>query len=336
MKEIIKTVTADFARRGSARLIFARQDDSNTRRINIILTDGGKVYYVPQNCVAIVNILRPDGKSAAYSAEINEDGSVSFLLGVWALEVVGEVKCSVSIFEGDEKKLTSADFLLDVETSLYSGDDISNDSNYSLLVDLMSDIADIEAVEEARVTAEEKRASAESSRSVAEADRENAEKGRVESEKERDNNEEMRKDAETYRVEAEKTRNVNEEERKTAEIARFEAEAAREQTILKQNARIEQVFGLAGEVVVSSAQWVDNKYALKISELYDEDAVMITPATENDKDILEKSGLYVIPEVTGGIVNMTVDTAPEADIKLLYFITRGGFIDGDSNAVGNG
>ena len=148
--------------------------------------------------------------------------------------------------------------------------------------------------------------------------------------------EEERKSHDVARDNNEAERNLGEDHRKENEEARIQAEEEREKTILRQNARIEEVFGLAGEIEIKTSGWKNNSYSATIPTLRDEDAVMITPATEADKVALEEAGLYVIPEVSGGVVNMTVDTTPTVNIDLLYFITRGGFGDGNSNALGNG
>lgn len=241
MTEITRKITVDLARRGNVRLIFARQNDFNSRRIVIYLTDGGVPFKVEKTNVAIFNFARPDGESGAFAGQIEDDGSVSIVLGGWPLSVVGEVKCSLSIFSDDEKKITSADFYLDVETALYIGEDITEDKDYSMLTALMSEISKINVVERARceaevgrsyaensrVTAEKKREDseharqyAEDARKKAELGRETAEASRVLADESRDASDRVRDDAEARRVSAEGKRVLAENERKTAELDR--------------------------------------------------------------------------------------------------------------------
>ncbi len=241
MTEITRKITVDLARRGNVRLIFARQNDFNSRRIVVNLTDGGVPFKVEKTNVAIFNFARPDGESGAFAGQIEDDGSVSIVLGGWPLSVVGEVKCSLSIFSDDEKKLTSADFYLDVEIALYIGEDITEDEDYSMLTALMSEISKINVVERARHEAEVNRSYAENSRVMAENKREDneyvrkyaedmrkkaelaresAEASRVLADESRDASDRARDDAEALRASAESKRVLAENERKTAELDR--------------------------------------------------------------------------------------------------------------------
>ena len=336
MKKTEKRIDLDFSRKGSSRIVFACEKDRDSRQINVHLFDGGKKYIVPQNYIAAANYMRSDGKSAAYDAEILSDGSISIVIPYWALDVSGETKCSISIYNSNKGKLTSASFTIEVEKALYIGTDIATDGQYNMLIKLVSDVAAVNEVEAKRVEAEGKRVEAENLRNEAEATREKNEDDRKAAELIREAAEKERESRDVVRDDKEAERNLSEEERKENEEARIEAENERERTILRQNARIEEVFGLAGEVEIKISGWIKNSYSAIIPTLRDEDAVMITPATVEDKIALECAGLFVVPEVSGGVVNMTVDTLPTVNIKLLYFITRGGFGDGNSNALGDG
>lgn len=147
MTEIIRKITVDLARKGNTRLIFATQNDQNSRKIVIHLTNAGIPYPVPKTATATVNFARPDGESGAFKANVESDGSVSIILSIWPLTVVGEVACSVSLFDGEEKRLTSSTFYLDVVSAVYSGEGIVEDENYSILTDLISEVSDFKEAE---------------------------------------------------------------------------------------------------------------------------------------------------------------------------------------------
>ena len=119
MKEITKCITLDLQRRGNTRMIFARQNDMLSRQIRIALTAGGVSYPVPKDTVALLNILRADGESAAFAAEITDDGEIEITLSLWMLSSAGETRCSVSLIDSDGRTLTSEDFTLDVLETLY-------------------------------------------------------------------------------------------------------------------------------------------------------------------------------------------------------------------------
>ena len=249
MTEITRKITVDLARRGNARLIFARQNDFNSRRIAINLTNAGVPFAVDKANVALVNFARPDGESAAFYGNVEDDGSVSIVLGQWQLAVVGEVKCSVSIFSDNEQKLTSSDFYIDVENALYMGDEISTDENYSLLVGLMSEISKINYAEEARKNAEKNRENSEFSRESFEEDRKTKEMIREDQESIRIEAENARSEAESERFEAESARIEAENRRAAAEIARVDAERERDNFIGDIDSAIERIIMLQQQII---------------------------------------------------------------------------------------
>lgn len=193
MTDIIRKITLDFTRKSDARVIFASQQDIGTRRFILELTDGGKPYFVDKSTVATVNVLRPDGNSEAFMATIRDDGTLMYVADMWTLELAGEVKCSVSLYDGSERKLTSASFIIDVCESLYLGNNISEAANYSTLVALMSEVNGLlneakanDEAERGRVNAEWERIANENVRMGAESLRETNELNRISAESERE------------------------------------------------------------------------------------------------------------------------------------------------------
>lgn len=302
MTKVKKIITVDLARRGNTRLVFTRQNDSESRRVIIRLTDGGIPYEVSKDTAVTVNYLRSDGESAAFTADILDDGTIDVLISSWALSVSGEVKCSISLYEGDSVKLTSADFILDVEAALYTGEDISEDENYSLLTSLMSDIASINGVENARVEAEALRSAAEESRVQAENERKEAELIRIQAENERI-------DAEAIRVQAENLR--------------IDAEEKRQVTVDEQNARIAALYGKNGNVKLEVDQWDSElQMTLTISDVKENDLIIFYPASINDRELILNNGIFIEPNVNES-VTVTAKNLPTEDINMYYFICRG-------------
>ena len=408
MTEIIKTITVDLARQGNTRLIFARQNDSKSRRLRIQLTDNGTVYPVPDGAAVTVSFLRPDGQSEAFMADVAENGCVEITLSCWALAVSGSVRCAVSLFADGDKKLTSSDFYLDVIDELYAGDDVSEDASYSLLTGLLAKVAEAETAELARekaetarveaeaerieaeadrvtkdasrsnaesarmtieskrvsaerqrVDAENARVSAETSRASAEAARDSAESQRRSAEQSRRNEELSRSTAESRRAFAEQTREGAERAREEAERAREEAELIREseREFVRQAAGVsltdtgehyesENLEGAmeevalrldeaekelaarspsAGKTYLYRLNWgEDRRYALEIADLKDKDMISFTPASEEDRKLMDKHEIFIEPEVTDTRVELRAKSLPETDIALYYFITRWG------------
>lgn len=227
MKEIVKKVRVDLLRRNKARLVFATQNDCLSRAVEVELTCDGEPYSVGAECCATANFLLSDGTSGACLGEI-VDGDVFFVVPMWALGVVGEVKCSVTLTDVGGKRLTSAPFSLEVEAELYSGSEIAEDSDYTLLTGLLAEMAAFSEAEAERASAEEARAQAEAEKASAEEARAHAEAERVSVEEARAQNEVERQSAESARAVAEQSRCEAEAQREAAEAARAEAEAERE------------------------------------------------------------------------------------------------------------
>lgn len=214
MTEVIKTLSIDLARKSNNRIVFAVQNDFSSRKLKFNITNDGAPCPLEAGATAAVGILRPDGVSAAYSAQIGNDGSVSFTIPVWALSIVGEVSCNLIIFDSKGSRISSSAFSLDVEAISYLGDDVTDEDSYPLLVGLMNEIGEIKSSEEDRVTEE-------NTRSINEQMRQGNEKTREE-------NEQVRKENEQLRKQNEERRNRAEEDRANSELARQGSENLRQ------------------------------------------------------------------------------------------------------------
>lgn len=227
MNEIIKELTVDLTRKSNIRAVFAKQFDSGTRKLLITLTNNGQKFIPPKGAVATVNIKRSDGESSGFAAKITDDSKIEVTLGAWALNTVGEVKCTVALYFDDNKRLSSPEITLDVGAELYTGDDIAEDEEYSLLTTLLSDCSAVlsdeiarKISENSRVDAEklrqsneDRRITAENARNLAESQRAYTENIRSSNESTRIANESQRKENESTRIGNENTRQSNEAER---------------------------------------------------------------------------------------------------------------------------
>ena len=161
MSKITKEITVDLTRKCKTKAIFAKQFDNGCRRLLVTLTDNGKMYTPPKGAVATVNVLRADGESKAFPANITQDGKLDITLGAWTLNSVGETKCTVALYFGSNQRLSSPEIILDVGAELYEGDDIYEDSEYSLLSALLADCSEVMTAEIKRETNEQNRISEE-------------------------------------------------------------------------------------------------------------------------------------------------------------------------------
>lgn len=183
---ITREISVDVAKRNVFSAIVAKQLDNNSRFLKVTITNLGEKLSVAATSTVVINALREDGLSKAFLGEANDDGTVTVPLTLWMLELDGEVKCDISVVGTEDRKLTTMTFILAVEAANYSGEDITEDENYDLLISLLSEVSEAKVAEagrveteKARVAAETARADAETLRATAETERATAEHNRA-------------------------------------------------------------------------------------------------------------------------------------------------------------
>ncbi|APH24377.1 DUF2479 domain-containing protein [Clostridium botulinum] len=205
-----------------------KQGDNNSV-LNIILVQNS----VPFNLTGLtvrINYKRPDSKIFLQMADVVNatDGKVKINILTKALESIGEVKADLSIFDKDNRKITSATFSMFVDGSIYRNDYIDKED-----LDLIQSIW----------VEEDKRIKQEKERKSNEENRKDAENARVESEENRKLEEIKRVDSENIRVDNEAGREKSEDTRIENEKTRDESESKRieneENRIAKESERIE-------------------------------------------------------------------------------------------------
>lgn len=220
MAKIIKEITLDAVRDNMSCTIPAKQNDAESRFIRVRITADRRPVSLNAMSTAVINALRPDGQSNGFVGKVGDDGTVTVPISTWMLALCGNVKCDVSVFDGNER-LTTMPFYITVEESLYDGEGIENEQEYTVLSSLMDENQEIRTAESLRVLAEMTRVESEEERVFAETVRESAETLR-------ETNEQARITAEEQREGAEAVRNTNEQARNTAEQQRDSAEGLRE------------------------------------------------------------------------------------------------------------
>ncbi len=168
MTEVYRKITVDLSRRSGTRIVFARQNDIGCRNLLIKVTDDGAPYKIESNNSVSLIYKRPDEVAGAIDATVLEDGTVLVEIAQVILRCIGEVACSVSIFDGSGNKITSSDFYIDVTESYYSGESLADDPEYELLHSLFAKVSAYKTAEAIRIDAEEKRVAAERARAEAE------------------------------------------------------------------------------------------------------------------------------------------------------------------------
>ncbi|MCH5203141.1 MAG: BppU family phage baseplate upper protein [Oscillospiraceae bacterium] len=142
MSQIIKEITVDVAKKNLFQAIVAKQNDINSRFLKVTLCNDGRKIAVSSDATVIINAERADASSAGFMGNVNADGTVTVPLTSWMLALDDVVKCSISVIDTEEQKLTSTSFSIDVEAAEYSSEDITDDENFDILVRLISECAD--------------------------------------------------------------------------------------------------------------------------------------------------------------------------------------------------
>ena len=112
-----------------------RQD--NAREIKITLSDNGKVYQIAEGCTATFRAKKPDG-TVLFNRCAIENNIITYELTNQTSAVAGEVECELTLYDADEKQITSPRFALMVMDTLYSDSEIESTNEYTALVEAIT------------------------------------------------------------------------------------------------------------------------------------------------------------------------------------------------------
>lgn len=143
MAQIIKEITVDVAKKNLFQAIVAKQHDSNSRFLKVSFTNEGEPITISSGSSVIINAERADNESKSFAGSVNDDGTVTVPLTNWMLALDDLLHCDISIVAGDESKLTSTSFTVEVEAAANAEGDIMEDENYDILIKLFSDCAEV-------------------------------------------------------------------------------------------------------------------------------------------------------------------------------------------------
>lgn len=128
-----------------------RQD--NAREIKITLSDNGKVYQIAEGCTATFRAKKPDGTVLFNHCAI-ENNIITYELTNQTSAVAGEVECELTLYDADEKQITSPRFALMVMETLYSDSEIESTNEFTALVETMAEVGSLPNILEGCLTAE--------------------------------------------------------------------------------------------------------------------------------------------------------------------------------------
>ena len=104
--------------------------NDNARVLKISLVDNGKIFEIAEGCVATFRAKKPDGTVLFNNCTI-ENNVITYELTNQTSAVVGEVECEVTLYDSDNKQITSPRFSLVVTDTLYSDDEIESQDEFN-------------------------------------------------------------------------------------------------------------------------------------------------------------------------------------------------------------
>ena len=87
------------------------------------------------------------------------------------------------------------------------------------------------------------------------------------------------------------------------------------------NVNLNPVIGLIGEVTISTSDWSETSCTKTFSSLGETDVIFFYPKTLQDKRAMSLCDLFTSTE--GNAVTFMVETTPDSDITLKYYIAKG-------------
>ena len=118
--KITNPITLDVARSNSYICLLGKQFDSNSRYLQVTLTNNGQPLPIPSGASVILRATRADGTAATVAGTVNGDGSATVEIDDYILEAAGNATLSIEVSSAGEV-LTSASFNLNVQKADASG-----------------------------------------------------------------------------------------------------------------------------------------------------------------------------------------------------------------------
>lgn len=118
--KITNPITLDVARSNSYICLLGKQFDSNSRYLQVTLTNNGQPLPIPSGAGVVLRATRADGAGSMTAGSVNGDGTALVEIDETVLEVAGAASLSIEVTSGGQV-LTSASCNLTVQKADASG-----------------------------------------------------------------------------------------------------------------------------------------------------------------------------------------------------------------------
>lgn len=136
---VYNSIQLDLCKKNSYKAIPTKQLDTNSRFLRVELLNNGNSYDFSDDVTVILASTR-NGEAKAYKCTV-EDGCVVAPLTSWMLAEEGYVDCEIVLIDtASNSKLSSFAFSICVDESIYNDETISQDENYNVLLQLITDV----------------------------------------------------------------------------------------------------------------------------------------------------------------------------------------------------
>ena len=125
MAEIINELTLDVARENRIQAVLGKQYDYKSRYLKVQIANNGEPIFVTSGTVVTINATRADKQNNSFLGVVNDDGTVTVPITQWMLALDDYVKCDISMTDPQGRKLTTANFTVEVEHSNYTGGNLA-------------------------------------------------------------------------------------------------------------------------------------------------------------------------------------------------------------------
>lgn len=134
--DITQHITLELSRPTSKSIVAVKKNDTNSRRVQVTLTNNGGMVNLQEVVIAVVKGIKPDGNVFYNDCTIVGD-TIWFVVTTQMINVNGDVPCELEITWKDETTLTTPTFNIHVYDTLNTGEESLNE--YKAATQILAD-----------------------------------------------------------------------------------------------------------------------------------------------------------------------------------------------------
>ena len=163
----MQSITLEFVPGGVQPIVRVSQYDKTLRTFEVEMVMEGQPYEVADDHRILISGTKPDGKSFEYVCAF-EANVVTVVVTEQMSAAHGNVACELTVYDGDDNRISSANFILRVEKAAMDADAVTSETDIAAITELVTEaatnaIASKESAEASASSAEDSKNSAEES-----------------------------------------------------------------------------------------------------------------------------------------------------------------------------